>query len=139
MPQFLFDTDRLTLFEHGHGPLRSRLAGLRSDAVAVSAVTAEEALRGRLARLNRARDGHTRIHSYAQLVATVMVLNRFPLLPFDQASEDQFQLLLALRTRVGSQDLKIAAVALSNNLILITRNRGDFGRIPGLVIDDWSR
>jgi tRNA(fMet)-specific endonuclease VapC len=34
--------------------------------------------------------------------------------------------------------LKIAAVALANNIVLLTRNRRDFSRIPGLRIDDWS-
>ena len=58
-----------------------------------------------------------------------------PRVPFDQASENHFQQLAALKLRVGSQDLKIAAVALANNLTLLTCNRRDFGRIPGLALD----
>jgi len=58
--------------------------------------------------------------------------------PFDAACENQFQQLRALRLRVGTQDLKIAAVALANQLVVLTRNRRDFGRIPGLAVDDWS-
>jgi tRNA(fMet)-specific endonuclease VapC len=39
---------------------------------------------------------------------------------------------------VGTLDLKIAAMALTNGLTVLTRNRRDFGRVPGMVIEDWS-
>jgi tRNA(fMet)-specific endonuclease VapC len=91
-----------------------------------------------LAAVASARDGPTRIRRYALLLASVRLLNQFPLVPFDQAAENQFQQLLALRLRIGTQDLKIAAVARANNLVVVTRNRRDFGRVPGLRLDDWS-
>ena len=58
--------------------------------------------------------------------------------PYNQAAEDQFQDLLTLRLRIGTQDLRIAAIALVNKLIVLTRNSRDFGRVPGLVTEDWT-
>jgi tRNA(fMet)-specific endonuclease VapC len=39
---------------------------------------------------------------------------------------------------IGSLDTLIAAHALSKNLIVVTNNTGEFARVPGLLIEDWS-
>jgi tRNA(fMet)-specific endonuclease VapC len=138
MAQFLLDTDHLTLLEFGHPPLLRRLVRQPPTLAGVSAATVEEALRGRVNALGRATDGPMRIRRYAQLLQTVQLLHCLELVPFDQPAEDQSQHLRGLRLRIGTQDLKIAAVALANRLTLLTRNRRDFARVPGLVLDDWT-
>jgi len=136
--RFIFDTDHLTLFEHADPLLVQRYVSISPSDTGVSVVSVEEALRGRLAALARARAGPIRIQAYARLTATIRLIGLLPIVPFDQAAEDQFQHLLSLGLRIGTSDLKVAAVALATGATLLTRNRRDFGRIPGMRLDDWS-
>lgn len=42
------------------------------------------------------------------------------------------------KIRIGTQDLRITAIAISNDAVVITRNMRDFSQIPNLIIADWS-
>jgi tRNA(fMet)-specific endonuclease VapC len=46
--------------------------------------------------------------------------------------------LQANGTPIGAYDLQIAAIALANNLILVTHNTREFARIEGLQLEDWE-
>jgi tRNA(fMet)-specific endonuclease VapC len=138
MLQFVLDTDHLTLFHHGQSSVCQRMAAQSPNVVGLTVVTVEESLRGRLAAIAKAKDGSARIARYAQLLDSTQLFQQFPLLPFDQAAEDQYRQLQSLRLRIGAQDLKIAAVNLANNVKLVTGNLRDFGCVPGLVLEDWS-
>ena len=60
---------------------------------------------------------------------------------FDRASAEQHgELRYRLRhAPIGERDLLIAAVAMANNLTLVTANTREFERVPGLRVEDWSR
>jgi tRNA(fMet)-specific endonuclease VapC len=59
-------------------------------------------------------------------------------LEFDEPAGVEFEQLQRLRPRIGTMDLKIAAIALANNATVLTRNIQDFVRVPGLGVEDWS-
>ena len=63
-------------------------------------------------------------------------------LPFDDQSALIFgeirAQLAANGTPIGAYDLQIAAIALANNLILVTHNTKEFSRIPQLQLEDWE-
>src|SRR5262249_23938474 len=115
-PQFLFDTDHLTLYQHKHPLLMERLALQPSDAISICPINIEETMRGRLAVLGRVLAGAKHVQAYAYLVATEEMFRLFPLVAFDTASESRFQQLRAARLGFGTLDLKIAAIALTHNL-----------------------
>lgn len=66
----------------------------------------------------------------------------FVSLPFDgQAAEICGRIraqLRALGTPIGAYDLQISAIALANNLTLVTHNTREFERVEGLPLEDWE-
>lgn len=63
-------------------------------------------------------------------------------LPFDDdAAEVQARVRLhlgSLGTPIGPYDLQIASIALVHGLTVVTHNVGEFGRVPGLAVEDWE-
>jgi tRNA(fMet)-specific endonuclease VapC len=59
------------------------------------------------------------------------------LLSFDRKAAEVYDELNQQKLRVGSMDLRIASIAIANQMTLLTQNTIDFERIPGLSIEDW--
>jgi tRNA(fMet)-specific endonuclease VapC len=138
MIRFLLDTDHVSLEERGDPQVISHVRAESPDSLAVSIVTVEEAIRGRLARLARQLSVNKLVEVYGNFQRTVLFFRSVNIVPFDLASAQKFQELRALRLRIGTLDLRIAATALVHGLTLVTRNQTDFLRVPGLHTDDWS-
>ncbi len=77
----------------------------------------------------------------AQNVATIDTL-QFAVLAFDKEDARQageVRAVLASRgTPIGPYDALIAGQARARNLLLVTHNTEEFGRVPGLRLDDWQ-
>jgi len=69
-------------------------------------------------------------------------LDKFVSLPFNDEAAIIFgnirAELTSKGTPIGGYDLQIAAIALANNLILVTHNTREFSRIPQLQLQDWE-
>lgn len=76
------------------------------------------------------------------LAKLLKFITPFKVLLFDETAAKlagQIQAKLrGLGTPIGSYDLQIAAIALAQNLTLVTHNTREFGRIAGLVYEDWE-
>ena len=135
---YILDTDHVTLYQQGYAALGQRIAGLSPEELGTTVITYEEQLQGRLAVVRRARTVPERLTAYYWLRRTLDFFCRFPVIPFVEGAAKAFQHLKDLKLRIGTQDLLIAAIALSRQTTVVTRNQRDFGRIPDLLIDDWS-
>ena len=71
-----------------------------------------------------------------------LLMNRYPVLMFDQQVAQTYAKLSAELKRTGKpkpvMDLLIAAIAKQHDLIIATLNVRDFAGIPGIRIEDWS-
>lgn len=50
---------------------------------------------------------------------------------------DRFELLRKQRTRIDTMDLKMAAIVLDEQAILLSANLRNFGQVPRLRVEDW--
>ncbi len=138
MTLFVLDTDHVTLFQRAHPLVREQILAQQSGSVVTTMVTVEEQLRGRLKGLRQASNGPSLVAAYDRMNATLEFFRSLPLLAFDSPAFEQFARLRKQRIRVGTLDLRIAAIVLAQESVLVTRNTRDFTRVPGLKLEDWS-
>lgn len=138
---YLLDTDHLSTLQRGGEAaqrLLIKLANARTSEIAATIVSYEEQTRGWLSYMAKARSTETQLAAYSQLKMHLENYCAIPLLDFDARAAREFQRLKKTYPRLGSMDLKIAAIAIVNNATLLTRNLSDFGQIADLRVEDWT-
>ena len=142
--RYVFDTDHATFLFAGrgvdHDRLTARLAAAGPGAVAYPLPVVQEQFAGVLAALNRGRKGKLAA-DYARLLKLLAFYRRpdVTVLPFGPAEAATFEdLAIATPKSVGRMDVRVAAVAATAGLTVLTRNAKDFGRIPGVRLKDWT-
>lgn len=67
----------------------------------------------------------------------------FEIVPFDDKAAVEYSIMRATMERtgiiIGPNDLIISATVLSRCATLITNNEKEFGRVPGLLVENWTR
>jgi len=135
---FILDTDHISLFQRNNVQVSARIFSTPPLELATTIITAEEQLRGRLERTRRARSDEEIVRAYRNLLATLLYFQSITVVEFDEQAQTIFKTLRTQKTRIGTQDLRIAAIALSQKATLVTRNRRDFEMVPSLRIEDWT-
>ncbi len=138
---YLMDTDNMTLLEYANPEathFKNRIAAIAPDDLATTIVSYEEQTRGWLAVITQARTPHDQVFAYSRLKRHLHIYSKLAVIDFNERAASEFVRLRQARVRIGTMDLKIAAIALANEAILLTRNLADFGKVPGLQVEDWS-
>jgi tRNA(fMet)-specific endonuclease VapC len=138
MAIYLLDTTTLTHLQRGHLLVSAALAAHVAETVGTTAVNVEEVIGGWLKVLPRPKTNAQQAQVSQALADAVVFLAHFPLYPVTEAAFDRYDQLVKLKLNVGKMDLKIAAVALELGATVVTNNARDFGRVPGLLWEDWS-
>jgi tRNA(fMet)-specific endonuclease VapC len=136
---YVLDTDHITLLQRNHPAVISRFTALPPERIAVTVVLAMEQVRGRLAQIHRAQTAREVVNAFARFQEALHFYRTVLVLPYDETAAAHFSRLRhILQHRPGTQDLRIASIALSHGATLVIRNQRDFEGIPELPLADWS-
>ena len=131
----IFDTDHISLLQRRDAHVIARLERISLDERAVTILTVIEQIQGRLAVIHHATSEADVARGCERLQETMGFYASIYVLPYDVEAQLQFAHLRRQQVRIGTQDLRIAAIALSKNATLVTRNTRDFAKVPGLHLD----
>ncbi|MEO0684643.1 MAG: type II toxin-antitoxin system VapC family toxin [Cyanobacteria bacterium J06649_11] len=131
--KYLLDTNVCARYLNGKSPaIRERIRATNKNDIAVCSIVKAELFYGAM----RSNNPQKTLANQQQF------LNLFVSLPFDDNAAVVYgeirAELTALGTPIGPNDFQIAAIALANNLILVTHNVREFNRVNGLKIEDWE-
>jgi tRNA(fMet)-specific endonuclease VapC len=138
----VLDTDCFTLWLRGESAeaerLQQRLDQVPAREKAVTVISFEEQTRGWLAYIKRASTPAQEVEAYRRLRRHLNDYLAIQVMEFDENASQELQRLKQSRLRVGSMDLRIAAIAIANDATLLARNLRDFRKVPGLKVEDWT-
>lgn len=139
----LLDTDHVSILQEPNGAdyavVLANSARHRDEDVGISVVSFQEQALGWNSFIAKARAAAYLLKGYRRMYGMLANFRTFPLVPFDAAALSAYDAIKGSTPRVRTMDRRIAAVALANSLILVTRNARDFVQVPGLVTEDWTK
>jgi tRNA(fMet)-specific endonuclease VapC len=136
---YLLDTDYLSLIQRGNldGKMVFQRLIANNSPLATTIITYEEQMRGWLDLIARATKFDAQVRGYQLLHQHTSNYQKVIIVPFDEPAIETYQQLRKTYPRLGKMDLKIAAIAITQQATLLTRNNRDFGKIISLQIEDW--
>jgi tRNA(fMet)-specific endonuclease VapC len=139
---FLLDTDNISILERKtapfYGRLWSRMTVHPVSAFYYSIVSVQEQVLGANLYISHAKAPAGVLQGYETMETVLTEFRKAQVLGFDVQAAAEYASLRALKVRIGTLDLRIASIALSRKLTVLTRNLRDFTLVPGLNVEDWT-
>jgi tRNA(fMet)-specific endonuclease VapC len=135
------DTDVLTLFLNGNAAIVAHVLSLSADTLFLPIIVVEETLRGRLNAIRKTQTKSNQqllIQAYHFFGLSVQACLRFRILAYTEIAEEIYQAWRLKKIRMGTQDMRVAALCAAQGMTLATRNRRDFEQLPELNLIYWS-
>lgn len=131
--RYLLDTNVCIRYLNGRSPeIREELVQRKPEKIALCSVVKAELYYG----------AHRSHNPQRSLDKQADFLSRFVSLPFDDSAAEKYGEIradLAGKGQIiGPNDLLIAAIAVANEVTLVTHNTREFSRVKGLMLDDWE-
>ncbi|WP_414563085.1 MULTISPECIES: type II toxin-antitoxin system VapC family toxin [unclassified Anabaena] len=140
--RYLLDTDHISFLQRRSGAefliLAARISQYQSTDFAFYIISFHEQVIGAHTFITRSQTPSDTVRGYTLLMEIIRGFSAAPILPFDAGAVAIFEELRAQRVRIATMDLRIAAIALSRNLVLLTRNNSDFSKVPNLITENWT-
>jgi tRNA(fMet)-specific endonuclease VapC len=131
--KYLLDTNTCIQYINGRSAkIRAKLPMIARADVGVSIISKAELFYGS-AKSQTPKQSRQKQLEFLQTVQTVLFAERSALIYGDIRAY-----LSAKGTIIGANDLLIAATALAQDLIVVSHNTREFGRVPNLKIEDWE-
>jgi tRNA(fMet)-specific endonuclease VapC len=128
---YVLDTNTLIYFFKGLGGVSKRVLALPPKQISIPSIVLYELEVG-IARSTSPKKRRKQLEDFTSLVKV---------LPFgteEARSAASIRVDLEKKGRpIGPYDILIAAVAMTNQFILVTRNTAEFSRIKGLRLENW--
>ena len=142
--KYLLDTDHISFLVLDNSRERGRIEGnihrVGQHEVGFSVVSFHEQMRGCHNKLNQAKKPHELVPWYELMADIVDLYAKANLVLFDDTAAVELDLLRKTpKLRIDPMDLRIASIARARNMTVVTRNLADFGRVPNLLVENWTQ
>jgi tRNA(fMet)-specific endonuclease VapC len=136
--RYVLDTDIFSLYLAGNAIVIRKIAAHATADVVLSIITVQELWTGAWTPILRAKSPTQTADAYRRLTDTMNEVRNWPIVTFPESALLRYNAFKKQKLNVRGNDMRIAAIALDLSATVVTRNVRDFGRIPGLTLEDWS-